>query len=142
MCYNTTTVTVSKPIIIIEDDVDDRDFICKIMSSLPVSRPLLTFANGREALTYFSTTTDEPLLVICDINMPLINGLELRLAMIKDDEIRKKVKAFVFLTTGVSPHSLLLSSQLQVQGLFEKPTDFDGLSKLLTAITYYWESSL
>jgi CheY-like chemotaxis protein len=141
MLHNNTSMS-AKPIVIIEDDVDDRDFICKIMSSLPVSHPLLTFANGREALTYFATTTDEPLLVICDINMPMINGLELRLAMIKDDEIRKKVKAFVFLTTGVSPHSLLLSSQLQVQGLFEKPTDYDGLSKLLTTITCYWENSL
>jgi CheY-like chemotaxis protein len=132
----------AKPIVIIEDDIDDRTFICKIIATLPVNRPLLTFTNGQEALDYFTHTQDEPLLVICDINMPLMNGLELRLAMIKQDGIRKKVKAFVFLTTGVSPHSLLLSSQLQVQGLFEKPTDFDGLSRLLSTITGYWENSL
>src|SRR5688500_10008137 len=88
------------PLIIIEDDLDDKEIIQKIMESLEISNTLLFFNDGTEALSYLQTTTDQPFLIICDVNLPKMNGLEFRLEINNDERLRKKSIPFVFFSTN------------------------------------------
>src|SRR5688500_18498841 len=63
----------SGPLIIIEDDLDDQEIIKEILKSLDISNTLLFFSDGTEALTYMQTMTEQPFLILCDVNLPKMN---------------------------------------------------------------------
>lgn len=85
------------PIIIIDDDQDDQEMIDRILGRLPLKNEIKKFFDDEKALSYFLKTTDSPLLVLCDINMPLMNGIELKQTIQKNENLCKKTTPFVFL---------------------------------------------
>ena len=68
----------SGPIIIIEDDSDDQENLADIFKELNYSNELIFFGDSLLALEYLTDTDIEPFLVMSDINMPKLNGMELR----------------------------------------------------------------
>lgn len=66
------------PIVIIEDDLDDQQILTEIFNELPYGNKLVFFDDGVQALEYLTDTDIEPFLVLSDINMPKLNGMELR----------------------------------------------------------------
>jgi CheY-like chemotaxis protein len=66
------------PIVIIEDDIDDQDILSEIFKELNYSNKLIFFSDSVKALEYLTDTDTEPFLVLSDINMPKLNGMELR----------------------------------------------------------------
>ena len=68
----------SGPIIIIEDDIDDQEILVDIFKELNYRNELVFFADSIKALAYLTDTETEPFLVLSDINMPKLNGMELR----------------------------------------------------------------
>lgn len=127
------------PIIIIDDDPDDQEMIHRILSRLTPETELKRFYDGEEALAYFLTTKDRPFIVLCDINMPLMNGLELRKKMEADIVLKQKMIPFVFLTTTASPDQVLKAHHLSVQGFFVKGQSYNELKDTLTDIMAYWK---
>lgn len=65
-------------IIIVEDDLEDQEVIADVLRMNGTKNEIKFFDNGKTALDYFLHTNDKPFLIICDINMPVMNGLELR----------------------------------------------------------------
>ncbi len=130
------------PIISIEDDTDDQFLIEQIIESLNIPNKLIFFPNGVEALHYFETTQDQPFLILCDINMPLMNGFELRKRIAQNEILRRKTIPFVFLTTAVNPHCLQLAYDTMVQGFYKKGTTYSNLQTQLKCIIDYWKHSL
>src|SRR5688572_548563 len=90
------------PLIIVEDDIDDQDIIKEVFESLGLSNTLLLFSDGYDALRYLKTTTDQPFLILCDINLPKLNGLELRELINADPWLRRKSVPFIFFSTNAS----------------------------------------
>lgn len=66
------------PIIIIEDDVDDREIFQDVFNALPYKHEVIFFEDGYSALAYLTETDIEPFIIFSDINMPKLNGIELR----------------------------------------------------------------
>ena len=66
------------PIVIIEDDTDDQEILSDIFKELDYNNKLIFFADSVQALEYLTDTDIEPFLVLSDINMPKLNGMELR----------------------------------------------------------------
>lgn len=130
------------PIILIEDDEDDQFLIEKALKAQQLPNEIRFFSNGQLALDYFETTTEQPFLILCDINMPLMDGLELRHRINQSEYLRKKSIPFIFLTTASNPRSIELAYQESVQGFYKKSAQYTGLQEQIRLIVDYWQSCL
>jgi CheY-like chemotaxis protein len=126
------------PIIIVEDDIDDQEIMKEVFESLGVENTVLIFSDGRAALTYLQTCTDQPFLILCDINLPKLNGLELREEIDADNALRRKSVPFVFFSTNASRDAVERAYDLTVQGFFVKDYTLHDLRETLALILAYW----
>ena len=126
------------PIIVIDDDPDDQEMICRVLTRLKVTNEIKKFRDGEEALNYFQHTNDKPLLILCDINMPLMNGIELKRNIESNEYLKKKTMPFIYLTTPANPDQIIKAYSLSLQGFFVKGQTYDQLKDTLTQIVVYW----
>ncbi|GAB4021472.1 response regulator [Spirosoma koreense] len=126
------------PIVFIDADEDDQAMFRQALAELNVVRPIVVFSEGQTALNYLQTTDQLTFLVISEMSMPGMNGLELRHQIEKDAELRKKSIPFVFLTYPVVDYLVEEAYELTIQGLFEKRTSFQEWKHQLKAILEYW----
>ena len=131
-------MSVKNPIIIVDDDQDDQFLMKKVCEKLGVANDVLFFDDGRDALEYLHTTHDKPFIIISDINMPAINGFELRREIIKDSTLREKSIPFIFFSTAASPSQIREAYQLTVQGFFVKETSMSQIEETLRMVLDYW----
>ena len=125
-------------IIIIEDDKDDQELFSDIFQSLNYSNKVLFFSDGEEALQYLQQPDTEPFLIISDINLPRLNGFELRERVFTNEKLSKKCIPYIFFTTSVSRQSVINAYAFSAQGFFIKPTKFSELEEVITSIISYW----
>lgn len=123
---------------IVEDDQDDCEIIKTALIELGVKRELRCFTNGEEALIFLKSTDETMFLILCDINMPKMNGLEFRKRIDEHEELKKKSIPFVFLTTSIAEKSVKSAYEMMVQGYFKKPDTFDEMKRLLLLTVEYW----
>ena len=135
-------MSIKGPILSIEDDVDDQYLIRQIIRDLGVSNDLIFFNNGQEALGYLEVMTEQPFLILCDINMPLMDGVELRRRICDNEQLERKSIPFVYLTTTAEKNMVQDAYSLTVQGFFQKAVSYDGLRQQLQLIITYWQECL
>ena len=128
----------NSPILIVEDDPDDQDILKSVCAEIGVGDQLLFFSNGNKVLEYLNTTTQKPLLILCDINMPLMDGLELLENICHDAFLKRKSIPFIFFSTAASPAQVRRAYELSVQGFFLKENSFEELKKTMHLILRYW----
>ena len=87
------------PIVIIEEDIDDQDILSDIFKELNYSNKLIFFTDSVKALEYLTDTEIEPFLVLSDINMPKLNGMELREKIHNNEDLRLKSIPYLFFST-------------------------------------------
>ena len=126
------------PIIIVEDDKEDQEVLSEVFTDLKIENEIKFFKEGNSVLAYLRTTTDKPFIIITDINMPMMNGLELRAEIQKDDHLRKKSIPFVFLSTTDGSRIIDKVYELQVQGFFQKEFSYEAVSNQIKLIIDYW----
>ena len=61
------------PIIMIDDDKDDQEIMQDVVTDLEIHNKLLFFDKGADAFDYLKTTTDQPIVILSDINLSLIH---------------------------------------------------------------------
>ena len=126
------------PIIIIEDDKDDQEILAEIFKKLDYENKILFFQDGFKALDYLFNASEQPFLILSDINMPLISGFELREKVYENTDLRLKCIPYLFFTTATSQKALLEAYSMSIQGFFVKPTNFQELEKTMRKIVEYW----
>ncbi|GAB3557981.1 response regulator [Spirosoma fluminis] len=127
------------PIVFIDADEDDHLTFKQALAELSLPNPILVFSQAELALDYLVITEDQPFLIICEISMPGMNGLELRRQIERDSNLRRKATPFVFMTNPVIDYLVEEAYELTIQGLFEKKTVFDDWKRQLGAIIAYWK---
>jgi CheY-like chemotaxis protein len=130
------------PLICIEDDDDDQYLIKMAAEELNIRHPLRFFSDGESALHYLESSAEQPFLILCDINLPRLNGFELRQHLNENEYLRKKSIPFVFITTGVSPELIRRAYDETIQGFFQKTTSYEKLKKRLGLLVDYWTDCL
>jgi CheY-like chemotaxis protein len=128
----------SGPILILEDDQDDREIYGKVMASLDVKNEIRFFEGGDDLLRYLQVTPDQPFIILSDINLPRMSGIELRQQIENDEFLRKKSIPFVFLTTVESKEVVEEVYKLTVQGYFVKKDLLHDIEKQVKQILDYW----
>ncbi|WP_254561694.1 response regulator [Dyadobacter diqingensis] len=130
------------PIIVIEDDLEDQFLIGETFKNLAYSNPVVFFEDGYSALEYLRETQEKPLLILSDINMPKINGKEVRDYILNSEEISIKCIPYLFFTTATSQKFITDAYCTSVQGFFQKPASFQDFEKTIKTIVDYWKISI
>ena len=123
---------------LVEDDTDDQELIMEALRAANVSNEMRLFRHGKELYDYLCSTEEKPLVILCDVNMPVMDGFQLREAIQNDHYLRRKSIPFIFLSTDASPHAVERAYELTVQGFFKKPNSFNGFRDLLKLVVDYW----
>jgi CheY-like chemotaxis protein len=130
----------SGPIVVIDDDPDDQYLYRKTFERLNVDHDIVTFDNGIDALRYFEQAAEKPFLILCDINMPLMTGIQMRREMCGMPEICKKNIPFIFMSTSARQTDIDQASSLCTHGFFLKEASFDKHENTIRKIIDYWSS--
>ena len=127
------------PIVIIEDDPDDLETYEECIKAIGISNELRFFQDCKAVLKYLNTTNEQPFIILSDVNLPGINGLELKKEIQADPYLRAKGIPFVFISTDASATSVRHAHALSVQGYFEKPSSVAGFTSMLQKLFDYWK---
>lgn len=126
-------------IIIIEDDADDQELFSEVFEELNYKNDIIFFNDGQEALAYLISNTIEPFIVFSDINMPKLNGMELRKQIHENESLRLKTIPYLFFTTSAAQEAVIEAYSKSIQGFFVKPSSFAGLKSTMKTIVEYWQ---
>lgn len=127
------------PVIVIEDDIDDREMLEEVFHQLGYTNELLFFSNGQEALDFLNATEKIPFLILTDINMPKLDGFALRDKIRLDAKLQLKCIPYLFFSTAASQKAIIDAYSLSVQGFFIKQNSMDELGKTISVIMEYWK---
>jgi DNA-binding NtrC family response regulator len=127
------------PIIIIEDDEDDQESLEKIFKQLAYSNEVLFFANGELALAYIRREDVFPFLILSDINLPKLNGMELKKKIHTDALLQVKCIPYLFFTTSASRQAVIDAYSMSAQGFFVKEALDKELEITIRTIIEYWK---
>ena len=84
---------------IIEDDLDDQYMFSEVFKSLNYANEVIYFADGIAALKYLTESFIKPFIIFSDINMPRIDGIELRKRIHQNEDLRLKSIPYLFFST-------------------------------------------
>ncbi|HEX8357780.1 MAG TPA: response regulator [Segetibacter sp.] len=129
------------PILLIDDDLDDLEVFTDAFTSLEIENEVVAFSNAFDALEYLKQSGCQPLFILCDINMPKLNGLQFRQELYKDEVLRQQSIPFLFLSTANDPVFIDRAYDLSVQGYFKKPEQVKEIKEMFLAIINYWRYS-
>ena len=127
-------------ILLVEDDVVDQQAMRRALRELRFANPLLVADNGVTALELLRAEADPllrpPFMVLLDINMPKMNGLEF-LQELRADKKLKNTVVFI-LSTSNSPEDIDLAYNLNVAGYIVKSDIKNSLMEALSMLEHYW----
>lgn len=128
------------PIMIVDDDEVDVMTIKRALKEIKVTNPLYIAGNGEEALEILrDSEKDNPALILLDLNMPRMGGIEF-LRVIKQDEELRKIPVVV-LTTSSEDEDRVESFNLGVSGYMVKPVEYIRFVEVVKIIDLYWTLS-
>lgn len=131
----------SGPIIVIDDDAEDQLIMGEIFKHLNYPNEVIFFSDGNAAVEYLNTTDELPFLILSDINMPGMNGFEIRHKICKSERLNSKHIPYLFFTTSADEKAVAHAFDLSVQGFFIKPATMSELEGTLKKIIEYWQES-
>lgn len=139
-------MNINGDIIIIEDDADDRDILMHIFQDLDeeynYENRLVFIEDPTDVIDFLKSDECDPFLIISDINMPVINGFDLRNLIFSDAKLRECAIPFIFLTTSDnSEENMRKAFQLSIQGYFTKPISYPKFKKVINDIISYWKNA-
>ena len=134
----------SKVILLVEDNPSDIELTKRAFAKAHIANEVIVAENGRDALDYLFRTgkyTDRdidmvPMLVLLDIKMPVMDGLE-TLKYIRSDELTRRLPV-VILTSSREEEDLARSYDLGVNSYICKPVDFNQFADAVKNLGLYW----
>ena len=134
----------AKSILLVEDNPDDEALAMRALKKSNLVNDIVVARDGVEALDYlFGTgsyegrdTSAMPTLVLLDLKLPKIDGLEVLRRMRADD--RTKHLSVVALTSSNEEQDLIDSYDLHVNSYVRKPVDFVQFTEAVAQVGLYW----
>ena len=128
-----------RPILVVDDDQVDIMTIKRALRENDIQNDILTATNGEKAIDVLEHESKKPNIILLDVNMPKMNGIEF-LKVIKRDQRYKNIPVVV-LTSSKEMEDIRQSFELGVAGYMVKPIDYLDFHLLIKKIIQYWEMS-
>jgi CheY-like chemotaxis protein len=129
----------ARPILLVEDDQVDVLTTRRALREIHVTNPLVVCENGEEGLAWLRAAAEPPCLVLLDLNMPVMNGIEF-LERIKRDARLRRIPTVV-LTTSDEQEDKARSFDLGIAGYMAKSVDYRRFVEVMRSIDMYWTVS-
>ena len=133
----------NKPIeiLLIEDNDLDADLTIRALRHYNLSNRITRLCDGQEAMNYFFSPNallaeNQPKLILLDIKLPGIDGLEV-LKALKKDEATRKIPV-VMLTSSTEEKDINTCYQLGVNSYIPKPVGFESFLETMRTLGLYW----
>jgi two-component system response regulator len=133
-----------RSILLVEDNPDDVELTMRALKKNNIKNEIIVATNGADALDFLfgagkyegRDPNDMPALILLDLKLPKIEGLEV-LRKIRADE-RTRLFPVVILTSSKEEQDLVRGYSLGTNGYVRKPIDFDQFSKAVGFLGLYW----
>ena len=133
-----------RTILLVEDNPDDIELTLRALRRNRVANEVIVAHDGEEALNYLfcrgayekRDRNDVPTVVLLDLNMPKVGGLEV-LSQIRSHD-RTKLLPVVILTSSKEEQDLVNGYALGANSYIRKPVDFDQFTKSVLQLGLYW----
>ncbi len=130
----------NRPILLVEDDDVDVMTIERALKEIRVPNPVVRRENGEQALAYLADPDSaRPCIILLDLNMPVMNGIEF-LEQAKHDARIRAIPVIV-LTTSEEQQDKVSSFSLGVAGYMAKPVEYRRFVEMMRSIDLYWTVS-
>ena len=123
-------------ILLIEDDMIEIMKLNRTISSLKLNHNIVEANNGEEALKILEKKDNLPDIILLDLNMPKINGIEF-LSILKNDEVLKYIPTII-LTTSNNQKDLLECYKIGIAGYVIKPLKYEDYVSKIERVLNYW----
>lgn len=136
----------SSEILLVEDSPEDAELTLRALRKGKLANHIEVLRDGEEALDYLfclgrfaqRSGADMPRLVLLDIKLPKVDGLEV-LRRLKSDSKTRWIPV-VMLTSSREQSDLFESYRLGVNSYIVKPVNFDGFAQTIQKLGFYWLS--
>jgi len=123
-------------ILLVEDNPDDEALTRRALQKNNVKNELMVAHDGQEALDLLLSGGRLPQLVLLDLKLPKIDGLEV-LRRLRSDE-RTKLLPVVILTSSTEERDLVNGYSLGANSYVRKPVDFTEFTEAARQLGLYW----
>ncbi|WP_298147701.1 response regulator [Flavobacterium sp.] len=126
-------------ILLIEDDAIEVMKFNRVLSTLNLKHKIIEANNGEEAIGILEQKDVIPDIIILDLNMPRINGIEF-LKILKDDDYLKYIPAII-LTTSNNHRDVLECYKIGIAGYVLKPLKYEDYLDRIKKTLDYWSAN-
>ena len=125
------------PVMLVEDNLDDERLVVRAFRKAGIDE-FIVARTGEEALTALENQAGRayPSLVLLDLKLPKVNGLEVLRSMRATEET-KLVPVVVF-TSSDEEGDILQSYELGANSYIRKPVDYESFMEAVQAVITYW----
>jgi CheY-like chemotaxis protein len=123
-------------ILLIEDDMIEVMKLNRTISKLELPHKIIEANNGEEALQFLQKKDELPDIILLDLNMPKLNGIEF-LSILKNDDVLKYIPTII-LTTSNNQQDLLECYKIGIAGYVLKPLKYEDYVKKIQSLLAYW----
>lgn len=125
-----------KTILLVEDNPDDVQLTLRALKKNNIANEVATARDGVEALDYLAGPVQLPAVILLDLKLPRLDGLEV-LRRIRADHRWRRLPV-VILTSSKEEQDLIQSYDLGANSYIRKPVDFEQFSEAVKQLGLYW----
>lgn len=131
-------------ILLVEDNPTDAELCKEALADFNLGNRLIWLKDGAEALDYLfckgvfaaRNAAERPHVVLLDLRLPKVDGIEVLRAMKNDDQTR--TIPVVVVTSSREESDLVRSYGLGVNSYVQKPVEFEAFAREIARVGYYW----
>lgn len=129
-------MTALRVIVLVEDNPDDERLTLRALRRGKITNQILVARNGEEALDLIFAQNPLPCVVLLDLKLPKIDGLEV-LRYLRDNELTRLLPV-VMLTSSSEERDIVESYSLGANSYVRKPVDIDQFTEAVRQLGLYW----
>jgi len=131
-------------ILLVEDNPDDIDITKRALKEAKVINKLWIVRDGQEALDFLKhegdykdlSSSPKPGLILLDINLPKLNGIDVLRAIKKDSNLKRI--PVVMLTVSKRDEDIIRSYDNGCNSFIQKPVNFENFVEVVKEVSLYW----